>query len=151
MNTSNTNVGGWEATAMRTFLNDKVFPALPQQWRAMIKTVETLSSAGNTSADIVTAEDNLFLFSQAEVGFNTTAVPYCNEVDADAEEITFSIFTDAASRIKKRYNGTGEAVNWWLRSPYSSNSTTFCFVHTNGGSINISATSSYGVAFGFCI
>lgn len=151
MNSSNTNVGGWEATAMRTFLNDKVFPALPQQWRAMIKTVETLSSIGNTSAEIATSEDNIFLFSQAEVGFNTKDVPYCNEVDADAEEVTFSIFTDNASRIKKRYNGTGEAVTWWLRSPNSSYSAHFCHVGTGGGSHSASATNAIGVAFGFCI
>ena len=151
MNSTNTNVGGWPETPMRTFLNNKIFPALPQQWRAMIKTVETLSSAGNTSPDIVSSKDNLFLFSQAEVGFNTTAVPYCNEVDADAEEVTFSIFTDNASRIKKRYNGTGEAVDWWLRSPYSSGSTTFCLVNYGGGSTNSSANLSLGVAFGFCI
>lgn len=152
MNTSNTNVGGWDASAMRTFLNDNVFPALPQQWRAMIKTVEVMASEGNTSAEILTSRDNLFLFSQAEVGFNTTAVPYVNEVDADAEEVTFSIFTDNASRIKKRYNGTGEAVYWWLRSPFSSNSTNFCFVLNSGGlSHSGYATVSLGVAFGFCI
>jgi len=151
MNTSNTNVGGWDVTAMRKFLNESIFPALPQQWRAMIKTVETLSSAGNTSADIVTSEDNLFLFSQAEVGFSATVVPYCNEVDADAEEITFSIFTDNASRIKKRYNGEGDASSWWLRSPTSSYGTYFCHVYTGGSSYTNGAGNSFGVAFGFCI
>ena len=151
MNTSNTNVGGWDVTAMRKFLNESIFPALPQQWRAMIKTVETLSSIGNTSAEIATSEDNLFLFSQAEVGFNATVVPYKNEVDADAEEVTFSIFTDNNSRIKKTYNGEGSASHWWLRSPGSSHSTYFCSVHTNGNSYNYTASTANGVAFGFCI
>lgn len=151
MNSANTNVGGWPKTTMRTFLNDSIFSALPQQWRAMIKTVQVMSSAGNTSADIVTSEDKLFLFSQAEVGFNTDAVPYCNEVDADAEEITFSIFTDNNSRIKKTYNGAGSATHWWLRSPLASSSTGFCIVLSTGGSGHTDAYNSFGVAFGFCI
>lgn len=152
MNSTNTNVGGWPETSMRTFLNDKIFPALPRQWRAMIKTVEVMSSAGNTSADIVTSEDNLFLFSHAEVGFKPTDVPYSNEVDADAEEVTFSIFTDNTSRIKKGYNGTGTAaLVWWLRSPHSSHSTLFCNVSNGGGSNSTGAYYSHGVAFGFCI
>lgn len=152
MNSSNTNVGGWDATKMRTYLNETVFPALPRQWQAMIKTVQVLASEGDTSATIVTSEDNLFLFSQAEVGFNTTAVPYCNEIDADAEEVTFSIFTDNASHIKKGYNGTGTAAHWWLRSPLASSSTYFCYVSSvGGGSSSGYAYSSLGVAFGFCI
>ena len=151
MNSSNTNVGGWDSSKMRTYLNESVFPALPRQWRAMIKTVEVLASAGNTSATIKTSEDKLFLFSRAEVGFNTTAVPYSNEVDADAEEVTFSLFTDNNSRIRKTYNGTGSAGSWWLRSPEASNTTNFCLVHTNGYSTNSNANTNNGVSFGFCI
>lgn len=151
MNSSNTNVGGWDVTKMRTYLNETVFPALPVQWQAMIKTVQVLASEGDTSATIVTSEDNLFLFSQAEVGFNTTAVPYCNEIDADAEEVTFSIFTDNASRIKKGYNGTGTAAYWWLRSALASSSYNFAAVYNGGGSASNGANTSYGVAFGFCI
>ena len=151
MNSSNTNVGGWDATKMRTYLNETVFPALPRQWQAMIKTVQVLASEGDTSATIVTSEDNLFLFSQAEVGFSTKEVPYSNEVDPDAEQVTFSLFTDNASRIKKTYNGTGSAAYWWLRSPLASSSTNFGLVHNNGGSHDSSANLSGGVAFGFCI
>lgn len=151
MNSSNTNVGGWDASKMRNYLNNTVFPALPIQWQAMIKEVNVLASKGDTMADIVTSADKLFLFSQAEVGFSTGTVPYSNEVDAEAEEKTFSIFTDNASRIKKRYNGTGDAAYWWLRSPLAISSTNFCIVYHNGISNNYDANSSLGVAFGFCI
>ncbi|MBE6683479.1 MAG: hypothetical protein E7595_04915 [Ruminococcaceae bacterium] len=151
MNSSNTNVGGWATSKMRKYLNETVYPALPIQWQTMIKTVDVLSSEGNTSATITTSEDKLFLFSQAEVGFNTTAVPYSKEVDADAESVTFGIFTDNASRIKKTYNGEGTAAYWWLRSPSASSSTGFCGVGSNGGSYTNYANNSGGVAFGFCI
>ena len=151
MNSTNTNVGGWNSCAMRTYLNSNIFNALPIQWQSMIKAVDVLASEGNTSATILTSSDKLFLFSQAEVGFNKTEVPYKNEVDAGAEQVTFAVFTDNNSRIKKTYNGEGSAANWWLRSPYAPYSTGFCHVSYNGYSNSYYASGSYGVAFGFCI
>ena len=65
--------------------------------------------------------------------------------------MTFALFTDNNSRIKKTYNGTGSASYWWLRSPEASGSSSFAYV-TNGGTSNSNgASNSYGVAFGFCI
>ena len=117
----------------------------------MIKVVQVRSSAGSTSADIVTSNDKLFLLSRAEVGFNTDAVPYKNEVDPDAENVTFALFTDNNSRIKKTYNGEGSASNWWLRSPEASSSSAFASVNNSGNSSTSNASTTYGVAFGFCI
>ena len=151
MNSSNTNANGWPATAMRTWLNNTVYPALPQQWKSMIKLVTVLSSKGGTSADIVSSNDRLFLLSQAEVGFNSGDTPYKQEVDADADNRTFALFTSNNARIKKTYNGTGTAGNWWLRSPAASSSSNFCAVNNAGNSTNGTASTSYGVAFGFCI
>ena len=151
MNSSNINTGGWASSAMRTWLNNRLFTELPRQWQSMIKTVQVMSSIGQTKADISTSEDKIFLLSQAEVGFNTSEVPYKNEVDADAENRTFALFTSNNSRIKKTYNGEGTATLWWLRSPLSSSSSNFCNVIINGYSNPNHASTSYGVAFGFCI
>ena len=151
MNGSATNAGGWPSSNMRDWLNNTIVKALPRQWQSMIRTVKVLSSKGQTKADIVESEDKLFLLSQAEVGFNTTEVPYVNEVDASAESRVFSVFSSNNARIRKYYNGTGSAANWWLRSPVSSSSANFMYVYSNGGSGNGNASTSNGVAFGFCI
>ena len=151
MNGSNTNAGGWPSSNMRSWLNNTILKALPRQWQSMIRTVLVKSSRGQTSADIVESEDKLFLLSQAEVGFNTTEVPYVNEVDASAESRVFSPFSSNNARIRKYYNGTGSAANWWLRSPVSSSSANFMYVTNGGGSSNNGASTSNGVAFGFCI
>ena len=151
VHTSNNNAGGWPGCATRTFLNEQVFPALPRQWQTMIRQVEVRSSEGGTSPDIVSSNDYLFLFSHAEVGFDTTAVPYCNEVDPDAEQVAFSLFTSNNSRIKKMYNGTGTAVNWWLRSPDPSNSTYYRYVYNYGGAYSNNASNGNYLSFGFCI
>lgn len=42
------------------------------------------------------------------------------------------------------------ASNWWERSPNGSNSTYFCYVHSNGNADSYYASNSRGVSFGFC-
>jgi hypothetical protein len=151
MNNVNTNVGGFPAMTMPKFLNETVLPGLPQFFRTMIEKITVLSSAGNTYPEIVSMDTYLTLESQAELGFDTGAVPYKNEVPAGADEVTFSCYTDSNSRIKKTYNGTGAAGYYWLRSPLSSSSTNFCNVGNHGNAHGNTATSSFGVAFGFCL
>ena len=113
--------GGWPVTNIRSYLNDIVYPELPQNWKTLIKEVEVLSSIGDLMPDIVSSNDKLFLLSAAELdSANSAEVPYCNEIDPDSEEITFSVFTDNSSRIKKTYNNTGSAdrtYHRYTRSP----------------------------------
>ena len=151
MNPKDTNAGGWPVTEMRSYLNQTVLYDLPTVWRNVIKSVQVLSSAGETSAEIVSCVDKLFLFSRAEAGGNVNDVPYSNEIDPGAETKTFALFTDNNSRIKKYYNGTGAATIWWLRSPTAANATTFSNVGNNGTVGNNGAAATGGVAFGFCI
>ena len=150
MNSTNTNAGGWPATEARDIDNNTIFPALPRWIRMLIPKVIVLSSAGATKADIVSSQDYLFRFSHAEVGFDVSSVPYCNEVDADAESVQLPIFTDNSSRIRKTYNGTGSAVYWWLRSPDPGYSTSFRYVYSNGIANSYYAASGYSVVLGFC-
>ena len=129
-----TNAGGWAATEMRTFLNGTIFPELPLWFRKLTKTVQVLSSAGETKASTVASEDRLFLLSAAEVNDNAAAVPYCNEVDPEAEHIALPLFTGNTSRQKKTYNGQGAAAGrYWLRSPVASSATNFMSVFGNTG------------------
>ena len=151
MNTSGTNAGGWPATGMRAWLNKTLYPSLPPFWRSLIKRVQVLSSEGGTSPNILRSDDYLYLMSRAEVGFNAGDVPYCDEVDPDAENVTFACYTDNNSRIKKYYNGTGGAVPWWLRSPEASGGSAFAIVGTNGLSNGNGANIANGVAPGFSI
>lgn len=45
----------------------------------------------------------------------------------------------------------GDANWWWERSPYSGNSNYFCSVANSGSASINGASSSRGVAFGFCV
>ena len=150
--TTNVNTGGWAQSDIRTYLNETVFKNLPIHWQALIKTVQVKSSIGGLSAEISTSQDKLFLLSSAEVNSgDASAVPYKNEIDADAEKATFAVFTDNNSRIRKTFNGEGSAVYWWLRSPDPSSATNFRYVHSNGNVGANGASGANSLAWGFCI
>ena len=55
------------------------------------------------------------------------------------------------NRIKS-LGDEGEAAGaWWERSPLASDSTSFCYVYSDGSASHSYASNSYGVAFGFCV
>ena len=106
MNTTNTNIGGWNDSAMRQFCNGRVYDAFPTEWRSIIKQVQIPSTAGNMSSDIVYSKDYVYLPSYVEV-FNTIEDPYVSEGKVIA------CFNTDVDRIKTM-NGTAQV--WYLRS-----------------------------------
>lgn len=78
MNTSNTNVGGWDECRMRTFLNSRIKVALPTVWQSMLKQTKINASAGNKLTEIVISDDYVFLPSTTEMN-NNSSEPYTSE------------------------------------------------------------------------
>lgn len=148
MNPSNSNAGGWKAMPMRTWLNDRLFTALPYLWRQLILTVYVHSNTGQNATGNVDppAEDKIWIPCMKDMGFNVTTAVYSDESDAP-----FSCFTTQASKIKKLNLGAGAASNYWLRSPSTYIDTNFYCVAAAGSSYAYNSNLSYGVAFGFCI
>lgn len=95
MNSTDTNVGGWRDSLMRTFCNERLLKALPIQWRNLIKTVRISASAGNKSTEIYVTDDKIYLAANTEVGGYTNS-PYGDE------GTPISWFTSAKSRLKFR-------------------------------------------------
>lgn len=143
MNSSDTNSGGWNGCAMRTYCNGALFDLMPDGLKENIKTVNKKTSAGKQSTAIQTAEDKIWLPSGIEV-FGTANASYY----PPGEGTLYPIFTDNASRVKNLNNSP---CWWWLRSPCVGGSTHFCYVGTDGTLGDSSASGSGGVAFGFCI
>ncbi len=149
MNTTNVNNGGWDASALRQWLNEVFFKAMAPNWRNLIASSITLANAGNRSSNIVRSTDFLRVPSHAEVGFDVKAVPYVNEISPDAKEVTFSLYTDNNSRIKKTFNGSGAAQYWWLRSAEPGGAVAFRTVSNGGTAYNINASNRWSVCLGF--
>lgn len=140
MNSSNTNSGGWQNSAMRTTHLPAILNMMPAEVKAAIRDVQKKSSAGNQSSSIQTTSDKLFLLSEIEI-FGSTTYSFAGEGKQ------YAYYQAGNSKVK---NLSGSASYWWERSPCSSNSATFCRVDRNGNAIAVSASYSYGVAFGFC-
>jgi hypothetical protein len=93
MNPSNTNVGGWDESIMREFLNTRVWEGLDYGWQSAIKQVKIFASAGNRSTEIVTSEDRIYLAATREIGGSSES-PYGFEGDA------ISFYTSQMRRLK---------------------------------------------------
>ena len=63
----------------------------------------------------------------------------------------YQYFKSGNSKIAYKYNATGTAVYWWLRSAYYHANTTFCYVTTDGSADYIYATYSLALLPGFAV
>lgn len=141
MNTSNTNTGGWNGSAMRGRMSTYK-SQLPAALRNVIKTVKKKSgTGGGSSSGTQQTNDDLFLLSEIEI-FGTTTYSVAGE------GTQYEWYKAGNSRIKKV---NGSADNWWERSPRSGNTNYFCSVIGSGSASYNSASNSYGVSFGFCV
>lgn len=141
MNTSNTNTGGWNGSAMRGRMSTYK-SQLPAALRNVIKTVKKKSgTGGGSSSGTQQTNDDLFLLSEIEI-FGTTTYSVAGE------GTQYEWYKAGNSRIKK-VNGSAGA--WWERSPYSGDTDYFCRVGSSGDAGADVANSSGGVSFGFCV
>ena len=140
MNSSNTNGGGWQNSAMRTTYLPAILNMMPAEVKAAIRDVQKKSSAGNQISSIQITNDKLFLLSEIEI-FGSTTHSFAGE------GTQYEYYQAGNSKVKNRY---GSAFRWWERSPHSSRVASFCIVDSVGDAVWSYASASDGVAFGFC-
>ncbi len=141
MNSSDTNSGGWASCAMRSSTMATLLTKLPSELQNVIKSVNKLTSAGNQSDTISTTIDKLFLLSEVEIFGSTT-------YSKSGEGNQYAYYKAGNSRIK---NVSGSAHDWWERSPYRGDSSSFCYVQSVGDSNSNYPINSNGVSFAFCV
>ncbi len=145
MHSTDTNVGGWPVTEMRTYLNNDVYNALPDVIKNAIIDTIVVSGHGLADENNYTSIDKIYLLSGAEIwGSGTaTSVDTASSFSRQFDYYRTLEHTDYIwPAIVKQYNGSNSI--WWLRSAYPVFSTTYDIVHTMGIGTSISA-SSYGV------
>ena len=141
MNSSNTNVGGWKSSEMRSTHLPAVKNTIASAWTGIMKMVNKKASAGNKSTSIDTVSDDLFLLSEIEIFGSTT-------FSATGEGNQYAWYSAGNTKMKKV---NGSVSNWWERSPGTNNTTYFCIVNNTPAATGSSASNSFGVAFGFCV
>ena len=153
MNDTDTNVGGWPATSMRTFVNNDIYNAIPSEIKNAIIDTTVVSGHVSTSGETnFTSTDKLYLLSTAEVWAQGSS----NTIENDtARDVTRQLdyyknlgtsTSNYSGAIKK--NGTS-ADYWWLRAARSNSTGTFFFVSSDGDWNNDNARRTYGVAPAF--
>ena len=145
MNKRDTNEGGWGKSFMREWLNGTVFHMLPDELQEIIVPRAIRQKLGG---ETVETQDKLWLPSCTEMFGAERARDWAPADDEDEQQL--QLYKTERSRVKE----CGDEGTWWywLRSPNGGNSTGFCGVGSSGGANGDRyASTSYGVAFGFCL
>ena len=152
MNDTDTNVGGWPATTMRTFVNNDIYNAIPSEIKNAIIDTTVVSGHGTSDTESFTSTDKLYLLAPGEVWTDWSTNQYAYDTAKDLTRtldyyknlgVTTSNYSGA---IKK--NGTSTFA-WWLRTAVSDNVTYFFYIGGIDGWGIDGATGTRGVAPAF--
>ena len=150
MNDTETNVGGWPASSMYTFVNNDMYNALPTEIKNAIIDTTVVSGHGSTSGETnFTSTDKLYLLAPKEIYTDwTNSYDTAKDLTRTLDYYTsIGVTTDDYSGTIKK-NGTSNS-GWWLRTASSINTDTFYIVVPVGHWSYPTASYSYGVAAAF--
>ena len=109
MDSASSNEGGWASFYLNRYLNNRLYNALPDKWKQLIKQVKIKSSIGKQSLTVSSSDCYIFTPCISELVPSMTQEPYASE------GTIISHFSSNESRIC--YNPSGTAVKYWTRSP----------------------------------
>lgn len=161
------NIGGWEGTELRSWLNGEVYNALGEDLRTSIVAVDKLTNnTGKTKsvASVTSTIDRLWIPSAVEVCGPLSWVwdsdagnsGTYNEV-LNAEGSQYARFSELGideveANEGLTYDRGGASAPWWLRSCSASKDAHYRIVDADGNPSRVgSAPDNLGVCFGFCL
>lgn len=144
-NTTNTNVGGWNASYMRNTVMPIILAQLPDEVQEVIATVKRKSVYSGTDGTLVESEDKLFCLFEREI-FASRSYSRQEEWNANTRWQYYAQNDTNAARIKQR---NGSATNWYEGSLQENSTKGVCCVNSNGSPDGNFANSDRGVAPAF--
>ncbi|MBS6290674.1 MAG: fibronectin type III domain-containing protein [Oscillibacter sp.] len=142
------NVNKLESSDIHSYLNNTWINRYDTDIRNAIKQVKIpyRQNGGSGGTDRTGANGlscKIFLLSGYEVGFTTSVNQY---FPVDGAKLAYFLSgNDSAAQQKRVAKLNGSATDWWLRSPYTSNSYRVWSVYSNGSYNYWYANDSYGV------
>ena len=156
MNSGSTNVGGWPATAMRTYANGAFFNNLPEDLRNVIIDTKVISGHGSTTGKTnFPSTDKIYILSAHEVWKDGTSNKVSSKDTAwdKTRQLDYyknlGVTTSRYSGAIKKYNNSDSS--WWLRAAASYTNDGFLIVTGNGNWNDIYADDTSGLAPAFRI
>ena len=152
MNDTDTNVGGWPATSMRTFVNNDIYNAIPNEIKNAIIDTTVVSGHGKSDTENFTSTDKLYLLAPKEIYSDWSTYQSANDTAKDLTRTldyykNLGTSTSNRSGVKKK-NGTS-ADYWWFRAASSNTLEGFYTVASTGTYSNNVAVYTHGVAPAF--
>ena len=150
-NSTNTNVGGWRDSKLRTYINDTIYKSLSSDLQSVITTTKVISGHGKTTGETnFETKDKLYLLSGKEI-FDATerdaSVGTSKQLDYYKNQgITAE---DNVAGAIKQFDGSN--FSWWLRSAPYYTTDSFLLIHTNGEEAHTNALAAGGVSPAFRI
>lgn len=137
-NPTNINAGGWAESALNKSLNTRLYNAMPNQIKALLKQVIVYSSVGKMSTELSSSDCYITIPALIEVDPTQTTEPY------NSEGTSISYLSTNDSR-KRAFDG-GDFEEYWLRTPNVGYENYIWRVDKNGATQGIiNATSNLGV------
>ena len=121
MNDTDTNLGGWPASKMRTFLNNDIYNALPSELRnGIINTVSISGYGKKDSSNFIVMDDKVYLLSAKEVWGENFGLDFSSYATRQLDYYRIKGVTSSnhGGAIKNRNI-------WWLRSAHSNTEGSF--------------------------
>lgn len=145
MNNSGGNVGGWQASHMRTAVMPLIKASFPADLQTVIKTSTIYTdNTGNGSGNVVptTTQDDVFLLGEYEL-FGAISTATAQEPNYLKQ---YAYYAAGNSKVKYKHNDTSTAAYWWVRSPDSSSNAFFCGGDDSGIAGFYNSRVSWGVS-----
>ena len=159
INSTNTNVGGWPASEMRTYVNSDIYNALPSELKLGIINTTVVSGHGKNAGETnFTSTDKIYLLATHEIyedvdGNTSKGIDYYDTAYNNTRQLDYyssqNITTRSYSGAIKQRNGSNDW--WWLRSVRSINSNYFHDVTGVGYCDHNTSTRTDGVSPAFRI
>ena len=140
------NVNDYANSTIHSYLNSTFLNLIDANIRAQIKQAKIPYRPGSGTSQSVNSGANglsakIFLLSDREVGYTQSNVN--QYIVNDGAKLSY--FQDGNGTTEKIAKLNGSATNWWLRSPYTFDSTYAWLVYSNGGAGSYNCTNTYGV------
>ena len=151
INSSQTNVGGWPASEMRTYVNSDIYNALPTELKNGIINTTVVSGHGSNDSSNFTSTDKLYLLDAKEIYGESFTNSYNTANDNERQLDYYSsqnVTTSNYSGAIKQYSGSNDF--WWMRS-ICYYDYIFYLVSSGGGWSTTGSDSAYGVSPAFRI
>ena len=152
VNSTATNVGGWNSTYLKLYLNDTIYSALPSELQNVITTTKIISGHGPTRGEMdFQSSDKIYLFSPKEIwGENST---FYDSSGTSTRQLDYyknaSVTLTEYSPAIKTYQGTN--TSYWLRTAAAKDAQGFCNVSASGKLSYTNTIAIYGISPAFKI